>query len=221
MDAAGQSGITGEAAGERRESLHRYEVASAFLLGLSALSTSWASYQSALWSGVQQANYVQANALRVQSSRSAIEGGQRLALDVGMFLSWVRANSEERYAEAEWIRNHVRKEFAPAFEKWIAGDPGSRVEARDTPFTIPEYKVELTNRAKDLENQAAELFRKGQQANSTSDGYVLTSVIFSSAMFFIGISPQFNRPIVRLVLILLAAAMWGFGMVKMMSFPVL
>lgn len=197
----------------------RWELFSAFLLGLSALSTSWASYQSALWDGEEAKYYSRANALRIEANDYATEAGQQMGIDLALFINWLNARGINNAKLEEFYRDHFRLDFVPAFEAWLATDPFTKGDPRSNPFVLRQYKVNFKEKALELEAEAKQTFKKGEVANRVSDNYVLATVIFSSVLFFAGIAPQFDYLPVRAALLILSAVMCGWGIYKLTISP--
>src|SRR5687768_6018436 len=99
---------------------HRLEMASAALLGIAAVATSWGTYQSALWDGDQASDYSRANSIRAEAVQYRVIGGQMRAIDIGSFMQWLNAHLGQDTEREKFYRNHFRPEFAPAFEAWMA-----------------------------------------------------------------------------------------------------
>ena len=55
---------------------HLVELAVIIILAVATIGTAWNGYQATRWSGVQAADYVTANFLRVESTKAATRAGQ-------------------------------------------------------------------------------------------------------------------------------------------------
>lgn len=185
------------------------------LLSVAALATSWAGYQSTLWSGDQNELANQAMDKRSKAIEASTRGGQLRAVDVGLFTSWLAAVSTRDSELASFLAERFRPEFKPAFEKWTASRPFVSLDAPPTPFELPEYRVSADVVAARLQHSADSLFSASSHANSTSDGYVLVAVILAMVMFFATSAQQAGRPGARLGLIVLAAAVCIAGLIRL------
>ena len=181
------------------------EIASAIVLSISALMTSWASYQASLWDGEQAAHYTLANARHMAAARLSTRAGQLQAVDIFMFSEWANAYVAGNTVLQAYYQARFRPEFAAAFKSWRAADPLRNPDAPPSPFADPKYQSAAERQSVELERQAVQLFKDGQSANSVSDHYVQAAVILASAMFFGGIGQVFQRPKVRLTLVAIAA----------------
>jgi hypothetical protein len=197
----------------------RCNIASAILLGIAAVATSWATYQATRWSGVQAERYTEAGAMRVEAIRASTKAGQLTVVDIATFFQWINAHMDKNEEREQFYRKHFRPEFLPAFEAW-AVDLKTNLESPRGPFQLPEYKVSLLEKSEELEENAKQTFKQGEAANEIGDHYVLYAVILASAMFFAGIAPQFPRLGLRLTFLAMAAVMCLFGICQIALSPV-
>lgn len=196
------------------------EIGSAFLLGIAALASSWAGYQATRWSGVQASNYVEANALRIESSRLSTTGHQLQAVDLAMFVSWLNSYAEGDVRKQEFLTNNFRPEFLPFFQKWLATKPAKTPVGYNNPFNQPGYTSSLELESLKLEQAAKQHYNEGGAANEQGDKYVFVSVILSSVLFFAGIVPQFKVIQLRIGVLIIAALLCAFALYKLAIYPV-
>ena len=190
------------------------EIAAAAVISLAAALTSWAGFQAALWDGEQAAHYAQAGATRVAATRAATLGGQLETDDLLMFQQWLSATAEGHPKLQIFYRQRFRKEFAVAFEAWLAGNPLENPTDPPTPFAMPQYHS--TRLA-----QADALFDRGQRDNDISDRFVRGTVLLAIALFFGGISQTFRSPLVKAVLIAIAFVICVLTAIQIAQLPIL
>jgi hypothetical protein len=192
----------------------RVTLATAIILAIAALMSSYAGYQSTLWNGVQATHYTRASALRVASTQAGLRAGQVQAIDAAIFLSWLEATSREETKLAAFYRARFRPELSAAFEKWRALTRSRAAAAPATPFVLPDYHLAINDRANALEAQAKKEFDLGQAANDLSDSFALATVIFAHALFFGGVSqvptslPWYRRGTFLMSLIACSIGCW-------------
>jgi hypothetical protein len=115
---------------------------------------------------------------------------------------------------ADFYRKRFRKEFQPAVEAWIATRPLQNPEAPLTPFATPRYRLAASAESERLEAKAATEAEVASRNVQRATNYVLGVVLFSSALFFGGISSRIGNPRTRAVilgigcLVLLGGLMW-------------
>ncbi|HYE37016.1 hypothetical protein [Methylocaldum sp.] len=196
------------------------DIASAILLSVAALASSWAGYQSKRWSGVQSANYNTSSTLWVQSSRVATFAYLYRSIDLELFIEWLNAYKDGDAERARFFEQRFRPEFRPAFEAWVASQPLENAAAPSSPFVLPEYRLELSDRAAQLEQEAGTASDHAQAANQQGDDYVLSTVIFSATLFFTGIAAHFSKFRVRVALLIIAGVMALVGVAQLATYPV-
>jgi hypothetical protein len=190
---------------ERRQR-NRMDLLSAFVLGVAALATAYASYQAELWDGEQAARYTDANALRVEASKVALQAGQLEGADLMTFGAYLSAYSANDEALKQFYVQRFRPEFMRVFNIWIESRPILNPDAAPTPFALPEYDLKERGQADELERQAHEKFAAGEDANARGDRFVLATVILANALFFGGINQLPHSMLIRKVQLGLAAA---------------
>jgi hypothetical protein len=192
------------------------EVASAVLLSVAALAIAWSGYQASRWTGEQAKAFSRANAARVESTRWSNLANTQTEIDVATFTQWVDAYARNETMLADFYRKRFRPEFKPAVEAWIASRPLRNPEAPLTPFATPQYRLAATAESERLEAKAAAEATVAGRNIQRATNYVLGVVLFSSALFFGGISTRIGNPWTRAVilgigcLVLLGGLTWIF-----------
>jgi len=121
---------------------------------------------------------------------------------------------------AKMYENRFRPEFRPAFEAWLATDPFNNPDAPPGPLYMPEYVVSDAEEARQLDQEAAQLFAEGETANEVSDRYVLNTVFLAACLFFIAIGERFEWIPVRVAILVMAAAMLIYGVYHLTIYPI-
>lgn len=196
------------------------EVIATLVIALATVITAWSGYQSARWGGEQSANYSQAGALRTESVRASNQAGQLVQIDIGLFTNWVNAYAVQDAVLTDFYQQRFRDEFKPAFEAWLATEPAKNPDAPSSPFSMPEYQVSQAIQSAQLEEQAAETFEKGQEANQISDKYILNTVFLASVLFLAGIASRFKAMAARWVIIIVSLAILTYGLINVITYPI-
>jgi len=179
------------------------------LLGLTAVATAWSGYQASLWDGIQSSNYTEASGARTNAAQQRSAANQLRIVDLGEFENYIDAAMAGDVETAEFYRERFRDEFSVAFDAWLALDPLANPDAPSTPLGVPEYQLAADQNADELEAHANELFTDGENANTYSDVYTLTTLLFAVTLFFGAIAERFEYVRARIVLLLIA----GIGLV--------
>ncbi|MCH7789735.1 MAG: hypothetical protein IH940_09875 [Acidobacteria bacterium] len=240
-DSTLESESTEEAQPEKAQGKHArdvFELLATILLALAAVSTAWAGFESAKWGGVQATNFSQAGAARTESVRASTLAGQQATIDVTTFFAWLGAvvdeadrgviESPSSAAEYEptpetlsgFTFTRFRGEFGPAVEAWLALNPFGDDSAPPTPFAMEEYELEAQVESDRLQSAADQKASDAGDANQTSDNYVLTAVLFATALFFAAISTQLVRPLYRTATLAVGALMFLGTTSYILSLPI-
>jgi hypothetical protein len=85
---------------------------------------------------------------------------------------------------------------------------------------MPEYTLEADQNADDLEARANDLFADGEKANTYSDVYTLTTLLFAVTFFFAAIAERFDYVRARIVLLVIGAIGLIGGVVIALGQPI-
>ncbi len=187
----------------RREQI--LEIITVAILAFAALATAWSGYQASLWDGIQSSNYTQASGSRTNAAQQRTAANQYRLADLSVFSNYIDAVLLEHDAVADFYFQRFRPEFRVAYEAWIALDPLNDPSAPPSPFPMEEYQLSQDEEAERLEARADELFAAGEDANTVSDLYTLTTLIFAATLFFAAISERFEFWKAQVALLVLAS----------------
>ena len=203
-----------------RERTGRLEAASAIVLSIAALASSWASYQAGLWDGEQAAHYSRTNALRIEASRIALEGDALAGVEVQMFGAWLSAKANGQPTMAAFYEARFPVTFKPVFHRWLQDNPLQDPSAPPTPFATEGYRRPGLAKSQALDRQAEKIFQEGQYANAVSDGFEQGATMLALALFFGGIGQVFQGRTARIALLTVAVIGLAVGLLRLVSLPV-
>lgn len=213
--------VTRLAQSDRQARWNRWlEVISAILLSLATVASAWCAYQSTRWNGVQALNFSAANSARTESVRMSNAALQLTSIDVGMFVQFAAAYSEDNMVLAEFLLERFRPEMKTAVDAWIATEPLKNPNAPLSPFAMPEYTSAAQNESDRFLEVATQKLQEASDANQRSDNYVLLTVMFASVLFFGGVSTKFDAFRIRAALIALASIIFTTALIIVATFPV-
>lgn len=205
---------------DSRERTGRLEAASAIVLSIAALASSWASYQAGLWDGEQAAHYSRTNALRIEASRIALEGDALAGVEVQMFGAWLGAKANGQQKLAAFYEARFPRTFKPVFHRWLQDNPLEDPSAPPTPFATEGYRRPGLAQSQALDRQAEKIFQEGQYANAVSDGFEQGATMLALALFFGGIGQVFQGRTARICLLTVAVIGLVVGLTRLISLPV-
>ncbi|HVU49744.1 MAG TPA: hypothetical protein VHL80_03600 [Polyangia bacterium] len=168
------------------------EITSWVLLAAATVASAWCAYQASLWNGDQMRGVSSAGVAQFASTRKLSNVNREVVIDVGTYLDYVGADLRGDAALAAFLRAQARPDFKPALEAWIARK-ASRRAALPTPFALPEYRLPELEEMARLDEKARADIEEANTANENSDGYVLHTVLFALALFFLGGTSQLRR----------------------------
>jgi hypothetical protein len=197
----------------------RLETASAVVLSLAALASSWAVYQASLWEGEEASQYSRTNALRIQASRAALEGDALASAELQTFGAWLEATARGDRELAAFYQARFPAGLRMAFDAWMADDPMSNPKAPPTPFATSDYRRPGQAASRRLDQQADASYAAGRRANRLADAFQQSSTVLAVALFFGGIGQVFSRTTPRLVLLAVACLALLAGSLRLLSLP--
>jgi hypothetical protein len=196
------------------------ELVSAALLAVAALAIAWSGYQASRWTGEQAKAFSRANAARVESVRWSNLADTQSGIDVATFTQWVDAYARNETELADFYRKRFRKEFQPAVEAWIATRPLQNPDAPLTPFATPQYRLAASAESERLQAKAGAEAAAAAGYVQRATNYVLGVVLFSSALFFGGISSRTGNPRTRAVILGIGCLVLLGGLTWILTLPI-
>jgi hypothetical protein len=203
---------------EERPNHDASEVVTAGLLAVATVASAWCAYQAALWSGDQTRELARANAAHFQSVRSANDANVALLIDVTTFINYIESEARGETKTGAYILAHARPEFRPLFRRWI-DERKSVGDSADLPFKPPRYKLAAMEKANQLAAEADEATQSANLANERSDLFVLHTVLFAIALFFLGSSSSARHKGVRRAMLIVGALALVLSAISMGRLP--
>ena len=102
------------------------ELASAALLSLAMIATSWCAYQAARWGGLQSISFSEAATARNLAMTYITKAGQEILVDVDVFLEYASLFIDGELSEEQlkvYSDRLFSEELNRAVEAWLATDP--------------------------------------------------------------------------------------------------
>jgi hypothetical protein len=196
------------------------EVVATVLLSTAAVAIAWSGYQASRWTGEQAKAFSRATAARVESTRWSNLANSQSEIDVATFTQWVDAYARNETMLADFYRKRFRPEFKPAVEAWIATRPLKNPDAPLTPFATPEYRLAARAESDRLEAKAGAEAAVANRNVQRATNYVLGVVLFSSALFFGGISSRIGNPRTRAVVLGMGCLVLLVGLTWILTRPI-
>ena len=182
----------------------RMEIVVVLILAMAALATAWSGYQASLWDGIQSSSYTQASGARTEGAQQRTAANQIRLADLSIFEGYIEARIEGNDDVANFYFDRFRPEFRTAYDAWIVLEPFENPQAPHSPMAMEEYQLPQDTEADRLEARADHLLAAGDDANTISDVYTLTTLLFAAVLFFAAISERFEYFPAQVILLGLA-----------------
>jgi hypothetical protein len=221
----------------------RLELISAILLGLAAIATAFASFQSSLYDGNKTATEAAAERSRaiVEMARDNTVDAEAMRLILEGDDAPTPAAEERNYAVATYL---YTRQMSEAGYKALGLPPEARranESADDTPEAEEkqaamqetmlekamekdlaedeDYRKEMLAKSQSLFDEAEKTFKQGQDADETGDKFQLIAVIFAISLFFGGIVQVFRNDRVRWVILGVSGVFLIAATIYMLTLP--
>lgn len=194
----------------------RFEIFIAFLLGIAAILTAWAAFQSNLLSGDSQKEFTKAALSSDESSFWFNQGNQRTIQDQALWLEYAKAAQAEDEVLTSYIKDSLMDENLSGAIDWYLeqGDEVDSpfVEAKDNPYSIEEYE-----QGADLDAKTKKQRKEGERLDKWGDDFDAQTVLLAMALFLFGISTVFDSRRVQIGLATFGAIVLVIGAIQLID----
>jgi hypothetical protein len=197
------------------------ELVVAIIISLSALATSFATFEARLWSGRQVRHFGLAGAYRTIATHQALDASVSRSVDIDLFNAWLTAKHSGNAALAAAYQGRFPASLKPAFSAWLAQDPLDNPHAPPSPFVLASYQPPGLIGARQMEAKAQTEFESGEVANYNGNAFMQCAVILAMAMFFGGVGQVFRRRSVRAAMAVVALVACIVGLQQTLTLPML
>lgn len=172
----------------RQRTLDRTEIVIAILLGVAAILTAWATFQSSQLGGAVTAAYSDGIRYSDQASQAYNDAAATDVADQALFLEFAKASQAGDEATAAYIHDSLMTEDLQAAVDWWAEQPDS--SNYDTPFTEdnPNWSTAAFDNADALDVQAQEQFDAAKKKDSQGSDFDVLSILIAISLFLFGVA---------------------------------
>ena len=206
--AAPPAAPTTDAADDKQNA--KFELLATIVLGIAALATAWAAFQSSSMGGNQQEAFTQAGLLLSDANFFFTQGNSTVAQDNQIFLEFVTASNGGQPELAAYITQTLVNPNLAAAMEWWANDPEALTPFDDDPDNPYEYPDYVEGQA--LQAQANQQLMDAQTFGERGDQYDLATVLLAVSLFFAGISLVLDSPRAIWILLIVAAVSLVIGL---------
>lgn len=207
---------------------HIFEIIVAVLLGVTALLTSYASWQGSLYGGSQATKYTEGAALQAEGNSMYNEQSQLLSQDMRIYDELNNLRIDMVYAEKKGDVDELELLEWKYDELAVNNASDELIEAIEWSDEQPEYKSPFDKEgfvdsyfaeAKELINQGYEMVESGKKDNSLGDILGLSTVIFSIVLFLLGILNTFDNKNLKVAIMSVSFVALVWAATIMLSVP--
>ncbi|MBR3247584.1 MAG: hypothetical protein IKG03_04230 [Clostridiales bacterium] len=227
---------------------NKLEIVTVILLGITALLTAWASYVGSIHGGNQATNYATSNNLSSDGNALYNSAVQSLTQDMDIWntiqdfeIEIMYADSVNDQAEVEayvwklqWFcMDNLSDDMAALIGydqegfndgvsdtedilAWIYDENGKAIVS---PFSDPEFVDSYFVDANAKLDEAQAVLEQGQQDNANGDKFSLVSVIYSVALFLLGIVGVFKNQTNKKVVLVISMVCLLIAVIFMITIP--
>lgn len=206
------------------------EICIVVLLGITAIATSWASWQSALHGSQQDQKYTNATRLTAEANSMYNEAtgyisqdmdiwNQLVVLQIDLEFAMDKQDADEvekiEYKIDQIMADNVGEDFAQAIE-WANSQ-----EAYASPFDNEDFIDSYLTDANETFAQAEVIMAAGDANNTHGDNQGLVTVIYAVVLFLLGIASSFKKESTKMALLAMAAVGFVGATIFMFTIPIL
>jgi hypothetical protein len=205
---------------EKKKTVQVVDVLTAVLLSLATVGSAWCAFQSSLWDGIQTFELVASAQAGRLSSENFIKANQKRMMDGLLLMQYINANEEGNIKIRDFYFSKFDSTMKIATQEWLKFDPFNNTNAPNSPMKMPSYVLKEETDANDQINLSLKKLESADNANSTSDRYVLLTVLFAAVLFFGGIASTLQSILVRNICLILSALIFILTLYLLFNMPV-
>jgi hypothetical protein len=209
-----------ETAGQGKKWEQRTTMLAVVLMAAATLGSSWSTYQSSLWNGVQTFLLMDAATQSRAADEKRLTSNQLRTLEASLFVEYARDYYEGKTELSDFLVARMRPEMREAVRAWVATQPRKNPQAPSSPFVMPQYRAKVDDEAREMEAKSAATYNAAQTANRTSDIYGMVGVVFTAALFLAGLVSGFDQRLARQIVLIMSLSMLAIALLIMVRQPV-
>jgi hypothetical protein len=176
------------------------EVVAVALLGVATVGSAWCGYQATRWNKEESDFSRDASAANVEAARQFGLATQTVSYDSNMVAQYAQAKAAGDERLLDFYREVLmRPEFRGVLDEWEA-----QIDAGETPTNLLEdqdYVDEQLGAYREAQAAAGAASAAADDASENTDGYVLTTLLLATALFFAGVTGSFRLRFLRFALL--------------------
>jgi hypothetical protein len=195
------------------------ELFAVLILGVATVASAFCGYQAARWNGEETELGRQASNERVEASRLFGIATQRVSYDAVLVSQYAQAVALEEENLRDFYRAVLfRPEFLPVLDRWeakvLAADVPEGGLLNDAAYIDAEF---AEYRAATTAAEATQV--EAEQAGRTADDFILTTLLLAAALFFAGVTTQFQMRLAQVLLLGGAGVTLAYSAARLADLP--
>jgi hypothetical protein len=194
------------------------EVIAVALLGVATVGSAWCGYQATRWNKEEGEHSREASDAGVEAAREFGLATQIVSYDSNMVAQYAQAVVAGNENLLEFYRaTLVRPGFLEVLDEWEA-----QIDAGTTPTNLledEEYLEEQLAPYREAQATSAAATTEAGEAAENTDGYVLTTLLLATALFFAGVTGSFRMRWLRFGLLSASAITIGLAAARLADLP--
>jgi hypothetical protein len=201
------------------------ELIIAIMLGLIAIVTAYASFQSSLYDGQMTQKYTIGSNLATEAESLYLEGNQQYTQDAQLIVKLrelqLDAAAGDTLAQEKFdtiFFESVSPELDAAIV-WADEQNASDPDFYYSPLDSEDYQAALFGSYAEQKDLADATIAEGDEANGLSDRQTLNTVLMALSLFLLGIAAIVRNYLVKVVLSSVAGAIFLVALVLTLTIP--
>lgn|GEM_PF-609215 len=181
------------------------------LLGVISVATAYASFQAALYGGMQASSYSKGGAAQTEAESLYLEANQQFLQDGQILvrmteLSIEMESSDVALAEAASAKfdalvfTAVSEDLQAAID-WSVGENEADPDSYTHPQDSEDYQTALFGPWSELDTESERMLAEGDSHNSLGDRLTLNTVLMAISLFLLGVAAVLNNRRAQWILI--------------------
>lgn len=217
-----------EKKGKKKSKDEIIEIIVAIFLGITALTSAWASWIGSLHGGNQATNYTTSNNLAAEGNSMFNEASQNLMQDMMLWNEISSTRIDYSFAEekgdqdamdkADWKLDQLLADNC-SDALYDAIEWADAQEEYASPFDMDGFVDSYFEDAYAMLDESTALLEQGKQDNAHGDAYGLVAVIYSIVLFMLGIVGIFKQIPNRMIIMIVALVAFLIATIYMLTIP--
>jgi hypothetical protein len=191
----------------------------AVILILATLTSAYSVWQAARYAGSSSRDMMTSNGMRTESNKYYVNGLLQEQVDVGSWLDWASAASENNTRLARFIEERFRDEFKPAFYAWLNSTKETDGIPAGTPFSMPEYQNANIEKSRSIDQQIEQLGDSASQKSNYASRLTLMTVLTAAIIVICGFESRMRVEAIKLPLLLTVVVIYIFALSMILQVP--